>query len=87
MREMVVGAVAMGCFIVSLFFLRFWKKTGDRFFLFFAAAFFIQSVDRAFMGIYKASEDIPAFFLVRLVAFGFILMAIIDKNRSKKTSL
>ena len=31
-----LGAIAMGCAVASLFFFRFWRNTRDRFFLLFA---------------------------------------------------
>ena len=40
MDFMLLGAISMASLIAGLFFLRFWKDTGDRFFLFFAVSFF-----------------------------------------------
>jgi len=39
MNQLLLGAIAMACLTISLFFLRFWQKSRDRFFLFFAASF------------------------------------------------
>ena len=85
MNHMLLGAIAMASFIAGLFFLRFWKSTRDRFFLFFAISFWIQAVNRVVQGLVDpAPENVPTLYLMRLVAFGLILFAIIDKNRSKK---
>jgi hypothetical protein len=74
----------MATLVASLFFLRFWKDTRDRFFLFFAVAFFVESLNRAVLGLTAVSqEDEPFFYLVRLFAFGLIIAAIVDKNRAK----
>lgn len=84
---MLVGAIAMAWLIPSLFFMRFWKTTKDRFFLFFALAFFIEGLNRVIF--WKAAtftEDIEAYYLIRLVAYGLILLAIIDKNRTRKNA-
>ena len=35
-REILIGAIAMGWLVAGLFFFRFWRQTGDRFFLWFA---------------------------------------------------
>ena len=35
------GASALGCWVIGLFFLRFWRNTRDRLFAFFAAAFWV----------------------------------------------
>ena len=40
------GALVMGAFTISLFFLRFWKSTQDRFFLYFAASFALEGMSR-----------------------------------------
>jgi hypothetical protein len=83
---MMLGAVAICDFIASLFFLRFWKATKDRFFLFFALSFFIDGIGRIMLGaIDYSSEQEPLFYLIRLFAFLVILFAIIDKNRHAKT--
>jgi uncharacterized membrane protein HdeD (DUF308 family) len=69
---------------VGLFFLRFWRDTGDRFFLYFAAAFGIEGVNRVAQGLSTISEETePFFFLVRLFSFLLIIAAVVDKNRSK----
>jgi uncharacterized membrane protein HdeD (DUF308 family) len=72
----------MACFVICLFFLRFWKKTRDRFFLFFAVSFALEGVNRIILGLdYRANENEPVYYLVRLLSFVLILIAIIDKNR------
>ena len=77
-----LGAIAAGAATVALFFLRFWRQTRDRFFLLFAAAFALEAVDRVALAMLPyADEDEPLFYLVRLVAYGLILVAIWQKNR------
>jgi hypothetical protein len=79
-----LGAIAMATLVASLFFLRFWKDTRDRFFLFFAVAFFVEALNRVVLGLTAVSqEDEPFFYLGRLFAFGLIIAAIVDKNRAK----
>ncbi|HEX3756295.1 MAG TPA: DUF5985 family protein [Rhizomicrobium sp.] len=76
------GMVAMSFLIASLFFLRFWLRTRDNFFLLFAAAFAVYGADQFFLGWAANSEDEPLFYLPRLVTFGLIVLAVINKNRS-----
>jgi hypothetical protein len=84
MNEILVGAIAMGSLVVSLFFLRFWRSTKDRFFLFFALSFLIEAVNRVLLGLSPLkNEDAPVFYLIRLLAYALILFAIIDKNRRR----
>lgn len=82
---MLLGAIAMASFIAALFFLRFWRTTGDRFFLFFAIAFFSEGIVRCLLGLANyPSEWEPLIYLMRLFGFTVILFAIADKNRAKK---
>lgn len=81
MNMLLLGAVAMGCVVVGFFFLRFWQKTKDRFFVLFALAFWVEGINRIILGLTGGlEEDIAAVYLVRLLAYVLILAAIIDKN-------
>lgn len=84
MNEMLVGAISMSWLVIGLFFLRFWKTTRDRFFLFFASAFFLEAFNRIlFWRESNIAEDLEAYYLIRLVAYMLILIAILDKNGKK----
>jgi uncharacterized membrane protein HdeD (DUF308 family) len=86
MNQLMLGAIAMANLIIGLFFLRFWKKTRDRFFLFFAVAFILEGINRVLLGLSQGSnENEPIFYLVRLVSYVLILIAIVDKNRINKS--
>ena len=77
-----VGVIACASLVAALFFLRFWTHTRDRFFLFFALSFAIEGANRIVLYHYVGlSEDAPIYYLVRLVAYGLIVAAIVDKNR------
>ena len=76
------GAIACASMTAALFFLRFWNHTRDRFFLFFALSFAIEGVNRVILYLSVGpNEDAPVYYLVRLLAYGLIVAAIIDKNR------
>jgi hypothetical protein len=82
--HLLIGAIAALSFVIGSFFMRFWRVTGDRFFLLFGLSFWIEAGNRVLLGVLAAwREDMPAYFLVRLVAYGLILYAIIDKNRRR----
>lgn len=84
MNDILIGAIATASFIAALFFLRFWRSTGDRFFLFFALSFFIEGLNRIFLAsVAQGPDESPAYYLIRLLAYGLILFAIIDKNRPR----
>jgi len=81
MNLMLLGAIAVTSLVIALFFLRFWKETGDRFFLFFAVSFFVEGINRAVLGLTShPDEGQPFFYFVRLLSFAIILVAIVDKN-------
>ena len=77
------GAVTMGFFISALFFLRFWKRTGDELFVGFAAAFALLGIGQAVLILANIpEEERSSLYLIRLLAFAVILFAIIRKNRA-----
>ena len=79
----VSGAIVMGYAVAGLFFLRFWRETGDRLFLIFSWAFWLLAVQRLALVLSREMiEDHTGLYLVRLFAFLLILWAIIDKNRA-----
>lgn len=81
MSVLMLGALAMASLTAGLFFLRFWRNTRDRFFLYFSIAFFIEGLDRVVVALSANSqEQEPFIYLVRLVAFVLILVAILEKN-------
>lgn len=82
MEEFLIGAIAMATAVVALFFLRFWRDTGDRLFAMFAIAFLLLAITR--VGLATANEYTESqthWYWARLAAFVLILLAIIDKNR------
>jgi hypothetical protein len=84
-NAMLTGAIALGWLVATLFFLRFWRRTRDRFFLLFALSFGLEAANRVALGLLsEANEDLPAVYLVRLLAYGLILAAIWDKNRGPR---
>ncbi len=76
------GAICMASLTIALFFLNFWRRTGDRFFLAFSGAFLLLMVERIILfTIGTAHEFAPYVYVVRLLAFVLIIAAIVDKNR------
>lgn len=76
------GAVAMGCGVAAIFFLKYWRQSRDRLLLQFALAFLLLALSYTLLGtVAFATEWRVYVFVVRLVAFCLILYAIFDKNR------
>lgn len=82
MAGVVSGMLVAGYVVAALFFLRFWTQSRDRLFAMFAAAFGLLAIQRLALSVSGAPiEDQTMFYVLRLLAFGIIAFAIIDKNR------
>ena len=79
---MLYGAVIMGCLTAAGFFLRFWRRSRDRFFGFLGLAFVLLAINWLVLVIIgEPNRFNPAAYLTRLTAFVVIIVAIVDKNR------
>jgi hypothetical protein len=80
----VSGAITMGHLIAGLFFLKFWKRTRDRLFLAFAAAFWLLALNQGIIALAGIPREEQSWvYLLRLAAFLLIIMAIVSKNFSR----
>ena len=85
-NQTVYGALVMGCAVIGVFFLRFWRTTRDRLFAMFALAFWALGLNWLGLAVLTRTDEArTAFYVVRLAAFVLILLAIVDKNRSIRT--
>lgn len=81
--QSIAGALVLAYWAIGFFFLRFWKKTRDRFFRVFAWAFWVLAIERIILLFISADYEFrPYVYLVRLTAFLLVIWAIIEKNRS-----
>jgi hypothetical protein len=84
LKSFLLGGVALGSLAASMFFWRFWRDTADRFFLFFALSFGVEMAGRTVLGLITLSEETePLIYSLRLLSYGLILVAIVDKNRTR----
>lgn len=82
MKEFLVGALAMASLIAALLFWQFWKRSRERLFALFAAAFVAMALNWIGVAIIDPSrEGGHLIYLVRLAAFVLIIVAIFDRNR------
>ncbi|MGH9501758.1 MAG: DUF5985 family protein [Terriglobales bacterium] len=81
-----LGAISMASLTAGVFFLKFWSETRDFLFLAFATFFVIEGINRVVLLLLVArpNEGSPWIYLVRLLALGLILGAIIKKNYGGK---
>jgi hypothetical protein len=76
------GATFVVCWAIALFFAAFWRHSGDRLFGIFALAFAALGVNRLVLVLMDDDDENTTYvYLVRLLAFVLILIAIFDKNR------
>jgi uncharacterized membrane protein len=75
------GAAALAFWVIGVFFIRFWRKTRDRFFGVFACAFWVLGAERVLLLVVSLENEFrPYVYLVRLIAFLLIIGAIVDRN-------
>jgi hypothetical protein len=79
--EFLSGAVTLGYLVAAGFFFRFWRKTADRLFLAFAAAFVLFALNQGLAaGLTVVLEPLSMVYALRVLGFILILGAIVDKN-------
>jgi hypothetical protein len=84
LESFLLGVIATSSLTAGAFFLKFWQKTRDSFFLAFGLAFLVEGLNRcAVLLLANPGEGSPYIYLVRLFAFLLILAAILRKNYGK----
>ncbi|WP_141735534.1 DUF5985 family protein [Oligoflexus tunisiensis] len=83
---MFLSGIYMATFAASgFFFLKFWRRTRDQFFLLFAWACWLIAAERVAL-LLAVPEDEPrsVVYFIRLAAFILIIAAIVNKNLQRK---
>lgn len=84
MASFLSGVVCAGALTAALFFLRFWRQSGDRLFAIFALAFAVLAASRVVLSALAEENEARTYvYLLRLAAFLLIAGAIFDKNRAR----
>jgi hypothetical protein len=79
--DFLAGVVTLGFLVAAGFFLRFWRRTADRLFLSFAAAFALLALNQMLATFLGAGDELtPYTYVLRVLGFVLILLAIVDKN-------
>lgn len=85
MYDFLTGVLATSCFVATLFFLRFWRQSRERLFVYFALAFLLQGISRvALVNVQETVEANTGLYIIRLLAFVLLLIGILDANRQGK---
>ena len=83
-NQFLIGAIVTASLVIALFFLRFWRTTGDTFFIYFALAFTLEAISRVIVAMYPGN---PVHYLIRVAAYALIVVAIIQKNRKTRPDI
>ena len=81
MSDFLQGGTMVAAFAIAVFFLRYWKDTGDRLFAAFAASFTLFGTSRIALHAMDAESETRVWvYVLRALAFVAIIAAVIDKN-------
>ena len=84
MEQFLSGAVVMGFATAGLLFLSYWRRTRQGLFLTFSASFFLLAINYTWLAVTQIPvEERSPLFLVRLLAFGMIIVAIVQSIRPR----
>lgn len=84
MIDFLSGAVTAGYLVAAGFFLRYWARTAERLFLYFALAFVLFAVNQGLAPVFQVvNEPASLIYALRIVGFVIIIAAIVDKNVSR----
>ena len=78
-----VSATAAG--VSALFFLRFWRESRDALFALFSAALWLLALSWILLAAFNPVGEAQGYIYgIRLIAFLFIIVAIVQKNRERR---
>lgn len=75
------GALAMGYVVVAFYFIRYWRETHERVFIFFSAGFVTLAAQRLLLGL---SADLQITFSLRLAGYLLVLAGIIAQRTARR---
>lgn len=78
------GVILCECIVIAMFFISFWKRTNDSFFIYLASSFAFFAIERIlFQYVGGVHESTPYLYGLRLLGFLCIIVAIMEKNRRR----
>ena len=81
----IYGMITMGYLVVGLFFIKFWTRGRDPLFIIFALAFWLLAASQILLAILEIPREEQGWaYILRLLAFALIIVAIIQKNISRR---
>jgi hypothetical protein len=84
MATFLSGMITAGFIVAAVFFLRFWRRTGDLLFAAFGVSFVLFAISQsASVSFDFLHDDKTTVYVLRLFGFGLLLAAIARKNMSR----
>jgi uncharacterized protein DUF5985 len=81
MYDFLTGVATAGFLVAAVFFFRFWKTTQDTFFAILGIAFVLFAANQAAVALLEVPREEQSWiYLLRLVGFALLLVAIAQKN-------
>ena len=85
MIDFLSGAVTFSYVVAAIYFVHFWRRSSEFLFLVFAMAFGLLALNQAALFVLGAANEVSSYaYLLRVLAFGVILAAIVAKNVSSR---
>jgi O-antigen/teichoic acid export membrane protein len=82
MKQFLWGVLAATCVASAIFFLRYWKDSRDRLFIYFSLAFVVMAFNWIGEAMIAPHLEFQYYvYMTRLLGYGLIIIGIIDKNR------
>jgi hypothetical protein len=81
MIEFLSGALMTSFLVATAYFVRFWQRTSDRLFLYFAIAFILLALNQVVLFAMGAEDELRGYvYVLRVSGFVLILVGILGKN-------
>ena len=80
MIELMSGALIFAYAVAGVHFIQFWRRTGDRLFAHFGAAFWLFALNQLVVSVPVVTDETGYVYLLRVLGFVIILIGIIDRN-------
>lgn len=78
------GALMVGLAVIALFFFKFWRRSRERLFGFFAFSFALLSITHLTFMLVGDHGEATWPYAFRVIAFAIIIAGIVDRNRAQK---
>lgn len=81
LTDFLSGALMLSFLVATAYFVRFWRRTGDRLFAFFAAAFALLALNQLALFLLGTEDEMRGYaYVLRVSGFVLILIGILGKN-------